>query len=107
MGGEKGKARTGTKEAAQPQMHSSLHRERNYSELQPANSGIQLFSLHFRSRIPGSSENPDKKIQKKQDNHLEFKICLIQEEAVEDGGELVHCPEENPKEIKTSNKGDS
>lgn len=47
------------------------------------------------------------KIQTKQDNHLEFKICLIQEEAVEDGGELVHCPEENPKEIKTSNKGDS
>ncbi|KAF2980948.1 hypothetical protein EK904_010952, partial [Melospiza melodia maxima] len=45
-----------------------------------------------------------KKIQRKQDNHLELKISRIQEEAVEDGGELVHCPEENPEETKPSNK---
>lgn len=49
-------------------------------------------------------KNPGKKKKKPQDNHLEFKTFFIQEEAVEDGGELIHCPEENPEETKKTSK---
>lgn len=61
-------------------------------ELQPPKNGIWSFCQVW---------DPFKKSRKKtQDNHLEFKIGFIQEEAVEDGGELIHCPQENPEETK-------